>query len=636
MFFPEVLNDNEVKFTYGFLSSEVNEIEIVKVDSLYNEQASYKLSFNEATSIWQSVLPFKAGELYRLRIKYKNGSSVEIIDPAAPFLPNGVLGFGDKRGVGQIWDHKKFQFQYSRPKYQKDCHRLIEEIHIGTFTQEGTFRSACERLPFLAQLGVTDLQVMPLNATPGDFNWGYDGSNWYAVNHHYGTPDDFKIFIDIAHKYGMRVILDVVYNHTGSEASYQESLFGSIRSEISGSPWGAYLDFTNRGFREFTLCNAEYWLSNFNLDGLRIDAMWAIKDDSSPKHVITELVERCRAIYDDAIIVFETNDDLDVEPRLWKSLSSGGFGDSDKDRIYRNNDWFIDVVLRFFPKELLFDWMKQVLDRSLEESATRLNNLRTGSQKSIFDHDHIGNIFPFKRLRDILISAYGDELGQSALRTIFALNLITKGDTFVFQGDIEGLLTKPFPYFRQCLSSDLQRGIRKGRLKELGTLLVNSEDDLKKLLQEGFGAWDGSVEQLRTFLAKHEISEDTVVNIVNFDPANEHLFYSAKVDTAEFSTLRSVTWRKNLQEIISFARSYTPCEKVECINDNVMKFGNLKSLSGGKVVDLFSNFSKEKQKITISSNKEIIQVISDVSEEYITKIDGDEVILPPFSFVVIG
>ncbi|CAN7473794.1 malto-oligosyltrehalose trehalohydrolase [Neorhizobium sp. LjRoot104] len=169
---------------------------------------------------------------------------------------------------------------------------VLYEIHIGTFTPEGTFRAATERLREIASLGVTMLQIMPVNQFPGDRGWGYDGALPYAPHHAYGEPDDMKAFVDAAHRHGLSVMLDVVYNRLGSRGSLFEPYVPSFFDPDRATAWGPAINFSQRPVRQFFIENALYWLEEHNLDGLRLDAVDQIDDDASQMHVLWELAKR--------------------------------------------------------------------------------------------------------------------------------------------------------------------------------------------------------------------------------------------------------------------------------------------------------------------------------------------------------
>lgn len=205
-------------------------------------------------------------------------------DPASRWNPDDV------HGDSVVVSDRTFRWQHRWTGLA--WHRfVIEEIHVGTFTEAGTFAAAIERLPALAAVGITAIEVMPVADFPGARNWGYDGVLPYAPDARYGTPDDFRRFVDAAHGLGLAVLLDVVYNHLGPEGNYLPSLAPAFFDADRQTPWGAALRMTGPGsspVRRFFIENAWYWIDSFRLDGLRLDAIHAIHDDS-PRHLVAEL-----------------------------------------------------------------------------------------------------------------------------------------------------------------------------------------------------------------------------------------------------------------------------------------------------------------------------------------------------------
>jgi maltooligosyltrehalose trehalohydrolase len=174
---------------------------------------------------------------------------------------------------------------------------VIYELHVGTFTEEGTFRAAIERLDHLASLGVTAIELMPLADFPGTRNWGYDGVLPFAPDASYGTPEDLKLLVQCAHARGLMVFIDVVYNHFGPEGNYLNSYAPAFFNPERHTPWGAAINFDgpqSRPVRDFFIHNALYWLEEYCMDGLRLDAVHAIVDDTQPDFV-TELCAAVRS-----------------------------------------------------------------------------------------------------------------------------------------------------------------------------------------------------------------------------------------------------------------------------------------------------------------------------------------------------
>jgi maltooligosyltrehalose trehalohydrolase len=206
-------------------------------------------------------------------------------------------------------------------------HSVIYELHVGTFTAEGTFDAAAEKLAHLVALGITHVEVLPVNDFNGEWNWGYDGVLWYAVHETYGGPDGFKRFIDQAHQHGVAVLLDVVYNHLGPSGNYLPR-FGPY-FKAGRNTWGDLVNLDgadSAAVREYILENALGWLAEFHLDGLRLDAVHALHDDSSP-HLLAELSDRVAELEDRVgrpltlIAESDLNDPLMITPR-----AEGGLG----------------------------------------------------------------------------------------------------------------------------------------------------------------------------------------------------------------------------------------------------------------------------------------------------------------------
>jgi malto-oligosyltrehalose trehalohydrolase len=169
---------------------------------------------------------------------------------------------------------------------------------VGSFTPEGTFRSLIEKLDYLVELGITAIELMPIADFPGSRNWGYDGVLLFAPDSSYGRPEDLKAFVDTAHAKGLMVFLDVVYNHFGPDGNYLPIYAPQFFTDRHETPWGAAVNFDgpNRGpVRQFVINNAPYWIKEFHFDGLRLDAVHAVIDESA-KHVLEELAERVRAL----------------------------------------------------------------------------------------------------------------------------------------------------------------------------------------------------------------------------------------------------------------------------------------------------------------------------------------------------
>ena len=227
-----------------------------------------------------------AGALYRFALS----DGTRVPDPASRFQPC------DAAGPSEAIDHAAYRWRDENWRGRSWDEAVLYEMHVGAFTPEGTFAAAAGKLDHLADLGVTAIEIMPVGDFPGRWGWGYDGVLPYAPDATYGRPEDFKAFVEAAHERRISVLLDVVYNHFGPEGNFLPRYAPDFLTERHTTPWGGAINFdgaNSRPVREFFIQNAEYWIEEFHLDGLRLDAVHAIKDDSRPD-VLTELAERIR------------------------------------------------------------------------------------------------------------------------------------------------------------------------------------------------------------------------------------------------------------------------------------------------------------------------------------------------------
>ena len=236
------------------------------------KDVAYPMSGPDADGHWTATVEdARPGDEYGFLL---DDDSMLYPDPRSMAQPRGV------HGPSAIYDRTVFHWNDHQWQGSPLAGAVIYELHIGTFTQAGTFDSAIDRLPYLHDLGVTHLEVMPVAEWAGDRGWGYDGVNMFAATQHYGGADAFKRFVDACHTHGLGVILDVVYNHFGPVGNYT-ARFGPYTTDRHQTPWGVAINFEREGsdqVRRFFLDNAVMWLRDFHCDGLRLDAiheMWA-------------------------------------------------------------------------------------------------------------------------------------------------------------------------------------------------------------------------------------------------------------------------------------------------------------------------------------------------------------------------
>ncbi|AGU49218.1 malto-oligosyltrehalose trehalohydrolase TreZ [Variovorax paradoxus B4] len=225
------------------------------------------------------------------RYAYRLADGTTMPDPASRFNPQDV------HGPSQVVDPARFAWTDTAWRGRPWHEAVVYELHVGAFTEEGTFQAVRERLGELAELGITAVELMPLAEFPGARNWGYDGVLQFAPDASYGAPDDLKALVDTAHALGMMVLLDVVYNHFGPEGNYLHACCPEFFNTAEHTPWGAAINFDGPGsrtVRDFFIHNALYWVEEFHLDGLRMDAIHAIRD-ASPRHIVREIREALNA-----------------------------------------------------------------------------------------------------------------------------------------------------------------------------------------------------------------------------------------------------------------------------------------------------------------------------------------------------
>jgi len=253
--------------------------------------------------------------------KYRVDGTGPWPDPCSRFQPQGV------HGPSLIVDPAAFKWSDAKWRGARLAGQVIYEMHIGTFTPEGTFDAAVAKLPYLRELGITMLEVMPVAECPGRWNWGYDGVQLFAPYHMYGDHDALKRLVDRAHALGLAVILDVVYNHLGPDGNYLKCFSPHYFSTRHKTEWGEALNLDDeqaQGTRDFVLGNARYWLSEFHLDGLRLDATQSIFDDSRP-HILEELARAAReAAQPRSIVVISENEPQHAQQLL--PPERGGYG----------------------------------------------------------------------------------------------------------------------------------------------------------------------------------------------------------------------------------------------------------------------------------------------------------------------
>jgi len=390
-------------------------------------------------------------------------------DPASWRQPDGV------HGRSAVVDPSRFSWTDEHWQPAPLAGAAIYELHAGTFTPEGTFAAAVASLPRLAALGVTHVEVMPVNAFNGPRGWGYDGVGWYAVHEPYGGPAGLAAFVDACHAAGLGVLLDVVYNHLGPSGNYLAE-FGPYLTERYGTPWGQALNLDGPGadwVRDFIVGNARHWLSSFHVDGLRLDAVHGLIDTSAV-HVLAELAEAVamlgRATGRGRILVAESDrqDPQTVRPAVVGGLGLDGQWADDlhhaihtavttEDEGYYADYEGLPDVARAYRRGF-------VLDGRWSSARERTVGARVPADVAghrlvtcIQNHDQVGNRALGERLETVA--------GGDATRVAVLLLCAAPSTPMLFMGE-EYAETAPFLYFTSHPEPELADAVRNGRRKE--------------------------------------------------------------------------------------------------------------------------------------------------------------------------
>jgi maltooligosyltrehalose trehalohydrolase len=406
-----------------------------------------------------------AGSLYRYRL---DGSPELYPDPASRFQPEGP------HGPSQVIDPECFHWTDNDWPGTPLHGQIVYEMHIGTFTREGTWEAAARELTELAALGITVIEVMPVAEFPGRFGWGYDGVDLFAPTRLYGGPDDFRRFVDRAHGAGLGVILDVVYNHVGPDGNYLKLFAADYFTGRYKNDWGEALNFDgpNSGpVREFFLANAAYWVEEFHIDGLRLDATQQIFDNQ-PEHILAAISRRVReAARGRATLIVAENECQEI--KLVRPLEEGGYG---IDCLW-NDDFHHSALVALTghneayyanylgsPQELLsatkwgFLYQGQPHSRQKKRRGTpALDQVPARFITFIQNHDQVAN--SGRGLRCHLLTSPG------RFKTMTALLLLARGTPMLFQGQ-EFAASSPFLFFADH-NPDLAKIVGRGRAKFL-------------------------------------------------------------------------------------------------------------------------------------------------------------------------
>jgi malto-oligosyltrehalose trehalohydrolase len=428
--------------------------------------AATPLPLHLGTDGWHELVTPAAHAASRYTFVLPDGSDVP--DPASRFQPDDV------HGPSEVIDPARFDWNDDAWTGRPWNETVIYELHIGAFTPEGTFAAAAARLPHLVALGITAIEVMPIADFPGRRNWGYDGVLLYAPDSSYGRPDDFKHFIAAAHAAGIMVFLDVVYNHFGPDGNFLPSYASAFFTDRHKTPWGDAVNYDGEAsapVRAFVIENALYWIEEYHLDGLRLDAVHAIIDDG-PEHLLDELARRARSAAGDRPIHLILENEENQAGRLTRDA-----GGAPQTFTAQWNDDVHHVLHTAATGEATgyyadYRGETEKLGRALAEGfafqgetmpyrATPRGEPSAQLPPSAFvafvqNHDQIGN------------RAFGDRIGAiappAAVRAVSAVSLLLPQIPLLFMGEEWGA-DQPFPFFCD-FSGELAAAVSEGRRAE--------------------------------------------------------------------------------------------------------------------------------------------------------------------------
>jgi maltooligosyltrehalose trehalohydrolase len=375
--------------------------------------------------VWEAELPARPGDDYHFVLDGDRAWP----DPCSRFQPEGL------RGPSRVVDTGAFAWTDDGWPGIRLEELVLYELHVGTFTPEGTFEAAIPRLRELRDLGVTAVELMPVATFPGNRGWGYDGVYASAPHPAYGGPAGLARFVDAAHAAGLGVVLDVVYNHIGP-GSEALTAFGPYLTDRP-TPWGHAIDYARPAVREWAIQNAELWVRDYHVDGLRLDAVHAVFDESEP-HVLAELAERVRHVNPRALVISE------MEAGDLRPIEEWGHDAQWADELHHE----LHVLLTGERDGYYADY------GSLAGLAAQLE--RTPSERLVVcsqNHDQVGN------------RAFGDRPRPEERRIRAACVLFAPQTPLLFMGEEHGE-QRPFQFFTDHVDPAIAEATRAGRRRE--------------------------------------------------------------------------------------------------------------------------------------------------------------------------
>jgi maltooligosyltrehalose trehalohydrolase len=521
-------------------------------------------------------------------------------DPRSPWQPYGV------HDASRVVDHARYQWQHEGFTAPPLSRAVIYELHTGTFTPEGTFAAAETKLAALRDLGITHVELMPVNSFPGRWGWGYDGASLYAPQEPYGGPDGLKHFVDTCHAHGLAVLLDVVYNHFGPVGNYTGK-FAPYITESHHTPWGGAVNLEESGsteVRRFFCDNALMWLRDYHFDGLRLDAVQTFNDRSA-QHFLEQLSEEVHALSTQIsrplVLIAESdlNDPRVVSPRPDDTgFSAFGYGIdaqwsddfhhslfallTGQRRSYYSDFGSLAQLAKSLTSVFVYDGIYSEFRGRVQGRPVR-NLDRTHFLGYIQNHDQIGNQAFGERLHTLV--------GSRKAKLAAALVLTSPFVPMLFQGE-EFAASSPFLYFADHDDPILARAVSEGRRAE--------------------HSHEGNL-------------EDTP------DPEEQETFESSKLNWAERDDpdhAAMLDWHRRLIHL----RQSNPCLLTgdpEATKVHFDEEGDWLVMDRGPIRLLF-NFGDNSASLRTARQSEVL-----LASDPVIRIEAENIILPPQSFAAL-
>jgi maltooligosyltrehalose trehalohydrolase len=415
--------------------------------------------------VWEATLAAAPGDDYWFVLDGRRHP-----DPCSRHQPRGL------RGPSRVVDTGAFRWSDEGFRATPLAEQVLYELHVGTFTEEGSFEAMIPRLAGLRELGVTAIELMPVAEFPGVRGWGYDGVYLSAPHHAYGGPEGLQRLVDAAHGVGLAVVLDVVYNHLGASGVRSMKAFGPYFSERYDTGWGKAINFDEAGcdgVREWILQSAVQWARDYHVDGLRLDAIHAIYD-ASPRHVLEELAERVHEARPGALVVAESNrnDPATLRPPPAGLGHDAQWADDfhhslrvlltgERDGYYRDFGRVADLA-KAFHRPFVYDGIWS------EERGRRVGAPAGDRPPEQFvvcsqNHDQVGN------------RAFGDRMPREARPLAAFCTLLSPFTPMLFMGEEYGE-EAPFQFFTDHIEKRIADATREGRRKEFASFAAFAEE----------------------------------------------------------------------------------------------------------------------------------------------------------------